>query len=148
MDRELTDSDRNTLLARYTQQAEHLRHLDGWDLKVTSGFLTVQIILAGWLSLHTDHTLSQRFAISVIDLSLLIACLGSLLGSKRRRKEVRTTILNINDALGLYTAGRYLADRAINPEPPTVGIRWYEFAAAVGFAGAVFILWANYLTCK
>jgi hypothetical protein len=80
--------------------------------------------------------------------ALLIAGLGSLVGSKKRRREVRDTILNINEALELYTAGRYFPNRAINPEPPQPGIRWYEFAAIVGCAGVMVMLWTDYLTCK
>jgi hypothetical protein len=135
------------LLARYAQHAEHLRELDGWDLKVTTGFMTIQIVLAGWLYAHPAQQLMPLLLVILINFLLLIGAIGGLYSSSRRRIEIRGTIWNINEALGLYAVGTYLPDRAVDSKRPRSRwerwLRWYDFVCIAGFIGVTVMLLVN-----
>jgi hypothetical protein len=120
----VSDNRTDILLKRYEQHAEHLRALDLFDLRVTSGFLTLQILLAGWLYAHPAQPLSSKMAIILIDLVLFLGCIGGLRGSSARRREIRGTIWNVNEALGLYSAGMDLPNRPLDHKRRRPKVRW------------------------
>jgi len=104
------------LITRYKEQAGNLRDLNQYDFRLLGGFLTIQLVLAGWFATH-QNSISVAVGIFVIDLVLLAVCIKIMDANRRRRDEIRDTIININEAFGLYTSGIYLPDRAINPPP-------------------------------
>ena len=45
------------LLTRYKEHTAHLRDLNQYDLKVFGGFLTIQLALASWFTIHVPDSL-------------------------------------------------------------------------------------------
>jgi uncharacterized membrane protein YfcA len=132
------------LETRYKEQAAHLRDLNQYDFRVFGGFLTIQLALGSWFATHPPDSWLPRSGVLVIDLALLIVCAQLLRGNRRRRDEIRTTILRINEAFGLYTAGIYLSEKAINPPPPEPGgIIWFVIGCCVSFIGVALALFAK-----
>jgi hypothetical protein len=109
------ENDAEILLTRYKEHAEHIRHLDLFEIRVASGFVTVQLIFGSWFVSHPVESCAIKFSLLLIDIALLLVCVQLLLGARNRRGEVVETIRNINSALGLDKTGTYLPDRAINP---------------------------------
>jgi hypothetical protein len=129
------------LKTRYVEQAAHLRDLNQYDLRVTGGFITIQLLLASWFASHPLTSWGLKGAIAVTDFAMLIVCLRIMSGARRRRHEIRDTILNINEAFGLYRPGVYLKDKAINPQPLRPGkFRWLVLACVIGYVSAVISL--------
>src|SRR5258708_24408070 len=99
MDKPVYEDNRCEILTtRYKEQAAHLRDLNQYDLRVFGGFLTIQLALASWLTIHAPDRWLARRAILAIDMALLTVCLMFIRANRRRRDEIRLTILNINAA--------------------------------------------------
>jgi hypothetical protein len=128
------------LLTRYKEQAAHLRDLNQYDLRFFGGFLTIQLVMAGWFAAHPSN-IFVAIGIFVIDLALLAVCIKIMRANRRRRHEIRDTIININEAFGLYTPGIYLLDKPINPPPPkATPLIWLEVGCYVGVVGVAIAL--------
>jgi len=123
------------LLTRYKEHAEHLRHLDLFDIKVVTGFIAIQLLLGSWF---VGHPVPGNFkvALIVIDFAFWIACARTLWSSRNRRKEIVDTILNINEALGLKIIGAYLPGKMINPDVQRYQFYWYEIGCLMALTGA------------
>lgn len=145
MDKPVFEDNRCEILTtRYKERAAHLRDLNQYDLRLFGGFLTIQLALASWFAIHAPDSWLAKSAILVIDLALLIVCQQIISANRRRRNEIRTTILNINEAFGLYATGIYLPDKAINPPPPQDSrFIWYDVGCWVGVAGVAVALFAG-----
>lgn len=131
------------LKTRYVEHASHMRDLNQFELRVFGGFLTIQLVLAGWFGSHPLENTLAKVGVFVVDLALLIVCLQILRAVRVRRGEVRETILNINEALGFYEPGVYLSDKAINPPPTPPAFHWFYVGCCVGFVGAVLALFSR-----
>jgi hypothetical protein len=128
------------LMTRYKEQAAHLRDLNQVDLRFFGGFLTIQLVMAGWFAAHPS-SIFVAGGVFVIDLALLVVCINIMRINRRRRHEIRDTIININVAFGLYTPGIYLLEKPINPDPPkAASLIWLELGGYFGFAGLVIAL--------
>ena len=129
------------LLVRYQEHAAHIRHLDNFDVRIFGGFISIQLALAGWFATHSIDGVFAKFGLSLVNFSLLLACLMILRGSHKRRKEVVQVIWNISEALGLDRVGTYLPNKAINPQHHVRQFWWYEIGTCFGFMGTMFVLW-------
>jgi hypothetical protein len=126
------------LSLRYQDQVELLRTMTQVDLRVFSGFLTLQLALGAWVSRNPPGGGLPRLGFLVLDL-VLTGIAGKLLyNNYRRRKEVVGTLKNLNEALGFARPGVYLQDRAINAATTFRPWWWWYLigllAAAFGFA--------------
>ncbi len=128
------------LKVRYVEQAAHIRDLNMFDVKIFGGFMTIQLALASWFAIHPVSIIWLKIGILVIDLALLFVCIKIIHGSRDRRAEIVQTIININEAFGLYQKGVYLVDRAINPPPKQRSKSWYDIGCVVGALGVAWIL--------
>lgn len=102
------------LLTRYREQAANLRQINHLDLWAFIAFIVIQLLIANWMTTASIGFWSKT-AILIIDAALLMVCLQVLSANKQKRTEIRSTILNINEAFALYSADIYLPSRAINP---------------------------------
>ena len=135
------DNRREILETRYKEQAAHIRDMNQYDLRVFGGFLTIQLVLASWIVAHPINSIYGTFSVLAIDSALLVVCLKFIAANRRRRDEIRTTILNINEAFGLYAKDIYLPGKAINPPaPPASRFIWFHVGCWVGFLGVVLAL--------
>lgn len=121
------------LLTRYREQAANLRHLNHLDLWGFVAFIALQLAIVGFVSAFTPDSFTGKIEIFAIDAALLAVSLQVLGAHKARRVETRTTILNINEALALYSPDIYLPNRAINPPYRPNHFVFFSFGYWTGF---------------
>ena len=129
------------LKVRCEDQLQLLRTLTTYDFRIFSGFITLELLLGGWLSTHPVLSFWGRIGLLVINTALAsIACI-LLYYQFLRRREVIATVRNISEAFGFTQSGTYLPDRAINVEG---GIRpwciWYIVGILIALLGFCIIL--------
>lgn len=134
MQTEIIDHKRcEILLTRYCEQAANLRHLNQLDFWGFVAFMALQLAIVGFVSAFTPDSFLGKVEIFAIDAALLGVCLQVLGANKNRRAETRTTILNINEALALYSPDIYLPNRAINPPFSPNHFVFFSFGYWTGF---------------
>jgi len=121
------------LLTQYREQAANLRHLNQLDLWCFLTYTALQFAITGFASIFVLNGSMAKVAIFLIDAGLLTVSLQVLGANQNRRVAIRTTILNINEALGLYAADVYLPNRAINPPYRPNNFVFFSFAYWMGF---------------
>ena len=133
------------LETRYKEQAANLRDLNQYDFRLFGGFLTVQLVVAGWFAAHPS-SIFVAVGLFLIDLALLAVCIRIMWIHRQRRNEIRETIIRINEAFELYTPDIYLRDKAINPPPKeSAGFIWPAVACGVGVVGVAIALFVPLL---
>jgi len=138
------DKKTEVLLTRYQEHAAHIRHLDNFDVKISGGFISIQIAFAGWLAAHPVQGAVVKVGLTVVNVSLLLTFIVIIVGSRIRRKEIVKVILNISEALGLDRSGTYLPNKPINSayHPKPFGwYWWYAIGSSIGFVGTSLVLW-------
>jgi hypothetical protein len=143
MNEPLTSSHKVDILkARYAEQAENLRSLNLFELRVVGGYLTVQLASVGWFLANGVSDVWGKAIFLVVDFALLFVSLMVIKSAEDRRWEITTTVWNINEAFGLYRVGEYLPDKPINPDTrrPREIFWWYYLACAIGFLGVTGLL--------
>lgn len=128
---------------RFENQTEQLYRMTLIDLRIFTGYITLQLALGAWIATHQPNIDSMvvRFGLLVIDAALSVIATALLYNNYRRRKEVVGTVNNCSEALGYEEAGVYLADRPLNVRMrfrPWVG--WYFAAIVTGFVGILMVL--------
>ncbi len=123
------------LKLRYEDHVELLRTLTALDLQIFTGYITVQVVLGGWLTQYPVRDILLKIGLVLIDLTLSGVAGWLLYNNYKRRTEVVGTIKNLNDALGFTKPDIYLQGKAINA--PTTFRPWvYGYLVGV-VAGAV-----------
>lgn len=139
----------DALKLRYSDQTELNRFLTSFDFKVFSGFISLQLVIAGWYVTQYEkfNSLSDKtsFGIDIglltLDTILLLVALILLESNLARRISVVGTIKNINEALGFTKCGTYLADRAINaPHTFAPWARWYQLMVFLAYLSVILIV--------
>jgi hypothetical protein len=100
-----------------------LRTLTDTDLRIFTGYITLQILLGGWLSENPVHTWTLKIGLLLIDLTLSGIAGILLYNNYRRRREVVAILQNLNEALGLNVPDLYLPGKALNA--PTTFRPWW-----------------------
>ena len=72
----------------YTTQTELLHRLTQIDLRIFSGYISVQLIFGGWSAKNPINSLPAQFGILLINVALTIVACGLLHNNYLRRKEV------------------------------------------------------------
>lgn len=98
---------------RHEDQSRLLQTLSHIDLKVFSGFLTLQLALGSFLT-QFSYTLYALIGVGILELAICTVCTLILRNNFERRKEAARTIGNCNTFLGFDQAGVYLPYRTIN----------------------------------
>ena len=83
---------------RHEDQSKLLQLMSQIDLKVFISFLTLQMILGGFITQVNLENIS-KYGLFVLDVSFSMVCIVLLLNNYKRRKEVVGTIKNCNKAL-------------------------------------------------
>ena len=102
------------LKLQYETQTSLLRTLTDIDLRIFTGYITVQLLLGGWLTQYLLCSLWLRIGILVIDLTLCGIAAWLLNNNYMRRREVSATVRNLNEALGYTDPDIYLQGKALN----------------------------------
>lgn len=134
----------DALKLQFETQTLLLRTLTDIDLRIFTGYITVQLLLGGWLSRYSPQNLWLKMGIFVIDLTLTGIAYWLLNNNYMRRKEAATTVGNLNEALGFMEPGIYIQGKAVNA--PTSFRPWvygYRIGLLAGVIGIMFILFPS-----
>ena len=134
------------LRCRFENQTESLHRMTLIDLRVFSGYITLQLALGAWLATHQDKlaAVTAKTGLMIIDLALALIAGVLLFNSYKRRKEVAGIVRNCNRALGYETEGVYLHGEALNVPTrfrPWAG--WYFLGIIAAFAGVGLVLFGK-----
>lgn len=134
------------LRCRFEDQTELLYRLTLIDLRIFSGYITLQLALAAWISIHRSEIEipTMRAGLLVIDLALAVVAAALLYNNYKRRKEVTGTVKNCNEALGYNDSGVYLDERPLNAPTkfrPWAG--WYYLGIIVSVVGVAMVLFGT-----
>ena len=134
------------LQCRFENQTELLYRLTLLDLRIFTGYITLQLALGAWMATHPADISSPtvRAGLLVIDLSLAVIATAFVYNNYRRRLEIVDTVKNCNEALGYEDSGVYLESRRLNAHTvfrPWCG--WYYAGIVVGFIGTVMVLFGT-----
>ncbi len=131
------------LKCRLENQTELLHRMTLIDLRVFSGYITLQLALGAWIATHSDKipNLTIRIGLMIIDLVLAVVATALLFNNYKRRKEVGGIVRNCNIALGYETPGVYLDNEKLNvPTQFRPWAGWYFTGIAAGILGIALIL--------
>ena len=73
----------------YQNQLEYLRMMSDLDLKLFTGYITLQIVLGGWLAKSPVEGLSIKVGLMVIDLAMAFIGIVAFRVNQERRAERR-----------------------------------------------------------
>jgi len=96
------------LKIRFLDQVELLHRLTMIDLRIFSGFITLQLALGAWLTTQQNMLFTLKFGLGVIDFGLAFVAYALLRNNTLRRKEVVGTVVNCATALKYKEPGYYL----------------------------------------
>ena len=113
----------DALKLRFQDQVELLRFLMRIDLQIVFGYITLQLLLAGWVANHPVDRFWPKLGIFIVDLAMLFATLRILWSSRLRREEVVQTVKNCCRALGYEESGVYGIPVGLNAH--TARKRWW-----------------------
>ena len=99
---------------QFKSQRELLYRLTMIDLRIFSGFITLQLALGAWLATKgVSLAIGLKLGMAIIDSSLAYVAIVLLYNNSRRRKEAVGTIRNCSKALGYIKAGVFLEDEPL-----------------------------------
>jgi len=120
-----------------------LQVITNLDLRIFIGFLTLQLVLGGYIS-QPNFIVYNKYLFLLMDGLLTIVCSVLLIKNKRRRVEVMETIKNCNKALGYEKEGIYL-EEPLNAKTKGRSLLWlYLIGNAISFSGIAFVLFFGY----
>jgi len=129
------------LCLRYNDHVELMREMTRTDIKMLFGYITLQLLVAGWLVNEQIESLTIKIGLFIIDFSLAFITTRFLYNNYRRRQEVVNTLKNINDALGFNQKDIYLKDAAINsPTKFRPYFAWFLIGVFSSLLGLLLIL--------
>jgi len=142
----LTSDQVELLKTKYLDHAEDLRFRTGFDFKLLSGFVTLNLILAAWLTKNPLATgwLKAAFAIFVAGVAGIAALL--FLRNNRRRKVIVEIMHNLNAALEFDKDCAYLEHGPINPKSnvkTTYWTPWYLCAVILVSFAQMFVVFGT-----
>jgi len=129
------------LITAYVEQIRYLRYLSQIDLRVFSGSITVQIVLAGWLSSVKSTGYPFKVIFIVLDLCLVLSAV-LLLGRNANRRKIEVAKLSkILEALEFTKDGWYLpAGSLLDPPVVRSSLTLYWLVLFASFLGVAAIL--------
>ena len=134
------------LRCRFENQTEQLYRMTLIDLRIFTGYITLQLALGAWTATHhaAIGSLTVRVGLLIIDLALAVIAAALLYNNYRRRTEVVGTVKNCNKALGYEDEGVYLEGSPLNAHTkfrPWAG--WYFAGIVAGFTGVAMVLFGT-----
>jgi hypothetical protein len=129
------------LTAMFANQVEYLRFLGNIDLRIFTGYIMLQLILAGWLSKFASAISAAKFGILLIDLSLSVVGAFLLVMNNKRRSEALKTFKNVIDAMGFLEPGEYIDKKPLfaGKRAPS-SLPWYLTSIVISTIGVSIVL--------
>lgn len=127
----LTDDQRvDVLKMKYADHTEDLRFRTSYDFKLISGYVTLNLGVAAWLTKTPVTATGHKIGFVALFVGLAICVLMLLQRNVRRRRSVVQIMHNINDALELDKEGAY-RDGPINPPSNKVTTYWIKWHVGI-----------------
>lgn len=127
---------------RFENQTEQLYRMTMIDLRIFTGFITLQLALGAWLATKgSDLSCELKVGLFVIDIGLTYVAYVLLRNNALRRKEVAEIVNNCAEALGYKTPGVFL-----EAEPLDIKLElrlwknYYYFGIAISVIGVLLVL--------
>ena len=118
------------LKMKYEDHTEDLRFRTSYDFKLISGYVTLNVAVAAWLTKNPVTTPAHQAGFAALFVGLAICVLMLLQRNVRRRKAVVEIMHNINDALEFDKNGAY-REGPINPPSNKVTIYWIKWHVGI-----------------
>ncbi|EJS9609378.1 hypothetical protein BBM40_21510 [Vibrio parahaemolyticus] len=137
----------DALKLRFTDQVSLLVKITELDLKIFSGYITVQLALGAWLitkssflPVDTCQRILSIIGLLIIDTVLSGIAATLLYNNYMRRREIIATVKNLNSALGYNQRGVYI-ESPINAETKFRPWWWsYLLGIFCGYVGIAVVL--------
>jgi hypothetical protein len=134
----------------YDNQLQYLRLMSDLDVKIFTGYITAQLVVATWVGQHPLTSIYVKWGLFLVDIAFTVLAIIVLHYNQKRRNHSVTVLRNLSEALGFTTEGVFLAGRAIHPGA-TVGekvprrpwIRLYYTMSVVSAAGIGLIIFGS-----
>ncbi len=127
----------------FVNKTEYLRTLVQKDLTLFSGYITLQLILAGWIASNPLPGTWLKVGIFLIDLTLAIIVAMLMYKNDIRRAISVEDLANFSDALGFSVKGAYLEGMALQSRPKKrSSFWWYIGAIAVTVISVAIVIFA------
>lgn len=133
----------DALKTLFLDQVELLHRLTMVDLRIFSGYVTLQLAIGAWVAVNkvAIDAFVVKVGLMIIDLGLMVIATALLYNNRKRREEVISTVKNCNQALGYEDEGVYLAGKKLNAKMTTRSwALWYYVAIILGFIGVALII--------
>lgn len=128
-------------LHEHGNQVELLRHQTNLDLRILTGYFTIQLVFGSWISANPVEGLYARLGLGAIDLALCLLAGLILWRNYVRRSQVIEVVRRLNEALGYTEPGVYLADRRLHETTPFIPwLPYYVASIMVGAVGVAILL--------
>ena len=135
-DRKLTAA-----LQEHKNQVELLRHQTNVDLRIFGGYISLQLAVGSWISVHPIPSLQARLGMGAVDLALSALAAFILWRNSVRRGQVVAVVRRLNEALGYTEPDVYLKGRALHDNHRFVPwLPYYLAGLLVGFLGVGLLL--------
>jgi hypothetical protein len=129
---------------RYQTQTDVLARLTELDLRVFTGYITIQLLFGSWFSVHPLTSVVTKLGLMSIDIVIAVIAIVFLYYSYQRRLQARSSVRNLSEAFGFTIEGAYLDGKAIETIGKTPNwVWWYISGVLVGVLGVVLILFFN-----
>jgi hypothetical protein len=133
------------LKMRYEDHVELLRFMTKLDLEIFGGFMTVQVVAAGFLAAHPPKFGWAVGGFLLADFALAVVACVLLRNNALRRKEAVGTLKNILAILGFSTPGAFAEGVTVN----AVGDfrlwgPWYIAGVVIAYVGVAIVVLASW----
>jgi len=128
----------------FENQVQYLRMMSDVDLRLFTGYITVQLILGSWLAQHPLQMIAYKLGILIIDWALVALAINAFRVNQVRRAEAVHVLKNLCDALGFTKEGVFLPDsKKIQSSVPLRPWNWlYNLTAILAGIGVTIIILA------
>lgn len=124
----------------FENQVQYLRMMSEVDLKIFSGYITVQLILASWFAKNPVSTISLKGGFLLIEFAFALLAINTFRVNQKRREEAVSVLKNLCEALGFTVRGVFLPEKAIQESVPVRPWFWLYIATVILSAIGVAII--------
>ena len=131
----------------FENQMQYLRMMSDVDLRLFTGYITVQLVLANWLAHQQRQPLTVNVGIMLVDLVFAGLAIKAFWVNQKRRDFAVKVVTNLSSALGFTVTGAFLRERAIQQNVPTrPWFAYYCGSVLAAVMGVGLVLFGSYLS--
>lgn len=125
----------------YENQIQYLRMMSDVDLRLFTGYITVQLVLANWLASRQAQPPTVNLGIMLVDLVVAALAIKAFWVNQTRREYAVKVLEKLSKALGFTVVGAFLPEQCIQDRVPTrPWFPYYVVSVVVAFIGVATVL--------